>query len=94
MRDVTKLKPEELLHAICTEIHFYSASTQFACEVLLSDKQTSFSEKQKELVTLISRKAEGLEKLRQSILDYLQQIQFLSSDFSEVQSDSYQDNDA
>jgi hypothetical protein len=77
MRDLMKLKPEELLYAICTEIRFCSSDTQAACKILLADEQASLSEKQQELVKFIDRRALGLIELQQSILDYLQHIQFL-----------------
>jgi hypothetical protein len=93
MRDITNLKPEDLLHAVCTELHFFSSTIQFACQVLLTDEHAPLSEKQEELITLINKRALGVEELEQLILDYLRHIHFLPpSDLSEVQSASQPDN--
>jgi hypothetical protein len=93
VRDVTNLKPEELLDAICTEIRVLSLNMRAACELLLTGEHALLSGEQKELVTLINRGALGLEELEQLILDYLRHIHFLPPpDLSEVQSASQPDD--
>lgn len=92
--DVTNMKPEELLHALCTEIRVLSRNMQAACELLLTGEHALLSEEQKELVTLINRGTLGLEELEQLILDYLRYIRFLPTlDFPEGQSASQPDNE-
>lgn len=93
VRDVTNLKPEELLDAICTEIRVLSRDLQTACELLLTDEHAPLSEKQAELIALINERALGIEELEQLILDYLRHIRFLPpADLPEVQSASQPDN--
>jgi hypothetical protein len=59
LNDFKHWKPEELLHALCTELLTGSQQTQAACKLLLTNEFTPLSEEQKKLVVLIDAWARG-----------------------------------